>query len=131
MKRFFLLCIIFSISLTTLFLVNCQQPPKRSCMDFKTGKFKFSVIVSGDTLSSFVTRSEAIEVEYFQEQQDTSSLRWINNCEYVLKKLHPKNRVGEKSVHIKILTTTDSAYTFEFGAVKESKRLRGTAIKLN
>lgn len=114
-----------------LAISSCQEPPQRNCTDFKTGKFSFSTVVDGDTLTTEFVRNENIEVEYFNGNQDTSSIRWINDCEYVLKKINPKNRAEQKSVHIKILTTTDSSYTFEFSAVDEPKKLRGTAIKIH
>ena len=58
-------------------------------------------------------------------------MRWINDCEYVLKKMRPKNRSEEKSVHIKILSTTPNSYTFEYGIVGEPKKSVGTALKTN
>ncbi len=125
-------CVAFTSVLAALFvLLGCQEPPQRNCTGFKTGKFSFSTVVDGDTLTTVFVRDHDIEIEYFKGNQDTSSIRWINDCEYILKKLNPKNRAEEKSVHIKILTTTDSSYTFEFSAVDEPKKLRGTAIKIH
>lgn len=129
MKGNFLLRSIAVCAMVIAFQVSCEQSPQRNCTDFKTGKYRFSTVVEGDTLTTVFVRNETIEVEYFKESQDTSTVRWINDCEYVLKKLNPKSRAEEKSVHIKILTTTDSSYTFEFSAVGEPKKLRGTAIK--
>lgn len=129
MKGIFLLRSIAVCVMVIAVQVSCEQAPQRNCTDFKTGKYRFSTVVEGDTLTTMFERNETIEVEYFQGSQDTSAVRWINDCEYVLKKLNPKSRAEEKSVHIKILTTTDSSYTFEFSAVGEPKKLRGTAIK--
>ena len=109
--------------------MSCGEPPQRNCADFKTGEFRFSTVVDGDTLTTTFLRNHNIEIAYFQGGQDTSSVRWINDCEYILKKMNPINRAEEKSVHIKILTTTDSSYTFEFSAVDEPKKLKGTAFK--
>ena len=110
---------------------SCNEAPQRDCSQFKTGRFEFSSLIDGDTLTTVFERKNGIEIEYFKGSQDTSTVRWINDCEYILKKLHPKSRAEEKSVHIKILTTTDSSYTFEFSAVDEPKKLRGTAFKTN
>jgi hypothetical protein len=71
-----------------------------------------------------------MEVDYFRGKSDTSSVRWINNCEYVLRNKHPKNRSEEKPIHIKILTTKGNTYTFEYGLVGESKKQKGTAVKV-
>lgn len=108
---------------------SCETPPERNCTDFKTGTFEFSMNVDGERVSSTFERTETIEVDYFKGKQDSSTVRWINDCEYILKQINPKNRAEEKPIHIKILTTTDSSYTFEFSTVGESKKLRGTAIK--
>ena len=112
-------------------LYSCNEAPQRDCAQFKNGRFEFSSLIEGDTLRTVFERKGEIEVEYFQGSQDTSTVRWINDCEYILKKRRPKTRAEEKSVHIKILTTTDSSYTFEFSAVDEPKKLRGTAFKTN
>lgn len=118
---------IFSLFLLGVF--SCKEAPERNCSDFKVGKFNSSFVVGADTLTTIFERNGELEVEYFEDSRDSSSVRWINDCEYVLKKLSPKNRAEEKSIHIKILTTSDSSYTFEFSAVGETKKLRGTAFK--
>ncbi|WP_350288622.1 DNA topoisomerase IV [uncultured Croceitalea sp.] len=123
MNKFSLL--FFSI----LLLCSCQEAPERNCKDFKTGTFMFTTVVDGDSLTTTFVRENTIEIDYFKNQIDTSSIRWINDCEYILKQLNPKNKQEEKSIHIKILTTTDSSYTFEFNTVGNSKKLRGTAYK--
>ena len=37
----------------------------------------------------------------------------------------------EKAIHMKILTTDATIYTFEYGLVGETKKQRGTAKKIN
>ncbi|MEL6303567.1 MAG: DNA topoisomerase IV [Bacteroidota bacterium] len=112
-----------------LLLTKCSPPPERNCNNFKTGKFTFTAEISGKTVQTTFERFEKMEVEAFEGKRDTSEIRWINDCEYILKNKNPKNKADEKSIHIKILTTTDSSYTFEYGAVGESKKFRGTAFQ--
>jgi hypothetical protein len=123
MKKYILYLIFF-----TAFLA-CQKAPERNCRNFKTGTFTFTSLVEGDSLTTTFKREGNIEIDYFKNNIDTSSIRWINDCEYILKQLNPKNKGAEKSIHIKILTTTDSSYTFEFNTVGDAKKLRGTAYK--
>ena len=130
MKKIFLHFLGYA-SLACLILLGCQEPPQRNCENFKIGKFRFTSIIDGDTLTTTFERKNDIEVEFFKGTQDTSEIRWINDCEYILKKINPKNRAEEKSVHIKILTTNNSSYTFEFSAGDEPKKLRGTAFKIH
>lgn len=76
-------------------------------------------------------RDSETEIDYFEGKADTSSVRWINDCEYIVRKLNPQDASEEKSIHMKILTTTDSSYTFEYGLVGSAKKSRGTAYKVN
>ncbi len=122
----------YFLALFVLFLLaQCSPPPERNCDNFITGKFEFTTEISGKTIKTTFERFEKMEVESFEGQRDTSEIRWINNCEYILKNKNPKSKAEEKSIHIKILTTTDSSYTFEYGAVGESKKFRGTAFQIH
>lgn len=113
-----------------VFFLACQKPPQRNCTDFKTGTFTFTAVINGEEKKTTFHRTLEIEVDEFEGKKDSSSIRWINDCEYVLKNLNPKNKSEEKSIHIKILSTTDSTYTFEYGAVGDSRKFKGTAIKV-
>jgi hypothetical protein len=110
--------------------MSCYQP-ERNCTQFKEGKFSFTSTVNGEVLTTTFIRKNDIEIDYFQGKSDTSSVRWINDCEYIVKKLNPKNMAEEKSVHMKILSTTDDSYTFEYNIVGNKKKSRGTATKTN
>ncbi len=125
MSKQYLLGVVFVV------LASCKQPPQRNCTDFKTGEFSFTTIVDGEEKQTTFHRTLDTEVDFFEGQRDTSSIRWINNCEYVLKNIHPKNRSEEKSIHIKILTTTDSSYTFEYNAIGDKQKFKGTAYKID
>jgi len=47
-----------------------------------------------------------------------------------LKNKNPKNMSEQRSVSIRILSTTDSTYTFEYGLVGQNKKSKGTAKKI-
>ena len=104
--------------------------PERNCSDFKNGIFSFTAEVDGEKLTTTFVRKDSIELDYFQGKVDTSSIRWINDCEYLIRNLNPENRSEEKPLHIKILTTDGDSYTFEYGLVGDSKKQRGTAVKV-
>jgi hypothetical protein len=121
-KRFLpALCIL-------LFCSACYEP-ERNCQAFKNGRFTFSSEIGGETKTTTFLREDSIEIDYFEGKADTSSVRWINDCEYVVKKLHPANAAEEKSIHMKILSTTEGSYTFEYQIVGTSDKSRGTAYK--
>ncbi len=123
------------ISLSLLVLQSCYEV-QRNCNDFKTGRFSFSYMINGKEITTEFERTNSFNIDYVNGIADSSSIRWINDCEFVLKKLHPKNREEEKGIHMKILTTTDSSYTFEYRlAVKEANKQKrvekGTALRID
>jgi len=75
-------------------------------------------------------RNDSIEIDYFRGKSDTSSIRWINECEYIVKKLNPKNMAEEKAVHIRILNSNNNQYTFDYAIVGQTTRKKGTATKV-
>lgn len=113
------------------FTCACGTSPERQCTNFKTGTFSFTTTLQGLEKTSVFRRQKNIEIEELEGKKDTASIRWINECEYVLKKLKPKSRSEEQSIHIKILVTTDSSYTFEYNAIGDSRKFKGEAIKIN
>lgn len=110
-------------------LASCYQQ-ERNCQDFKTGTFKFETEIDGEVKTSTFVRLDSIEIETFEGKVDTSSIRWVNDCEYVLRKLHPKNMAEEKAVSMRIITTKGNTYTFEYGLVGDSRRERGQIEKI-
>jgi hypothetical protein len=108
----------------------CGQPPERKCKDFKTGSFSFKANINGEEKETVFRRTEKMEIDEFEGKVDSSSIRWINDCEYILKNLNPKNKAEERPIHIKILTTSESSYTFEYNIVGENKKFKGTAEKI-
>jgi hypothetical protein len=112
-----------------LVFISCYNV-ERNCKDFKTGKFKFEYEVDGVKKTTVFERNDSLEIETFEGKTDTASIRWVNDCEYILKKLHPKNMAEEKSINMKILTTSENSYTFEFGMVGVAQKQRGTVTKL-
>jgi acetone carboxylase gamma subunit len=112
-----------------LLLISCYNA-ERNCKDFKTGKFKFDYKVNGVNKSTIFVRNDSIEIETFEGNTDTSSIRWVSDCEYVLEKIHPKNMAEKNAINMKILTTSKNSYTFEFGIVGSDKKQRGTVFKI-
>ncbi|MDO5607431.1 MAG: DNA topoisomerase IV [Capnocytophaga sp.] len=116
-----------SFTIVILFFYSCYQP-QRNCHEYKTGKFVYEAEINGITEKSFFVRMDTLEIDYFQGKADSASIRWINDCEYILTKLHPKNNQEKKPIHMKIVTTDAQGYTFEFSAVgSPQNKMRGYA----
>lgn len=111
-------------------LSSCYNQ-ERNCKDFKTGTFKFDFMVNGKKQTTTFQRNDSIEIETFQGKTDTSSVRWVNDCEYILTKKNPKTIQEKKSISMRILTTSKKTYTFEFGLVGSDKKQQGLATKID
>jgi len=119
----------FYIILSTLLLSSCYNQ-ERNCKDYKTGKFSFEQEIEGKLETSIFERNDSIQIETFRGKTDSSSVRWLNDCEFILQNIKPKNREEKKGIHIKILTTTPDSYTFEYSFVGDTNKQKGTAIRV-
>jgi len=120
----------FCCILVCLICVGCYNA-KRDCSNFKTGTFSFQYTIDGVVETGKFKRSEKYNIDYFDNKIDSASVRWINDCEFVLKKINPESKIEEKAVHMKILSTTDTSYTFEYNFVGEAFKQKGNATKTN
>ena len=116
--------------LLLLFLASCYNV-ERNCKDFKTGKYKSEIMIDSVKKQTISIRTDDLVIETYEGKTDTASIRWINDCEYVLQKINPKSLAEKKAISIKILTTSQNSYTFEFGVVGSNAKLKGTATKIN
>ena len=56
----------------------------------------------------------------------------MSECECILKKVNPKNLAEEKSIQMKILSTSENQYVFEYSFVGDiENKNRGRAKKLS
>ncbi len=109
--------------ISLLMLSSCFNTADRNCADFKTGTFEFDYIIDGAEKTGQFVRTETLNIDYYEGKVDSSSVRWINDCEFILKKLNPKSRSEKDPIHMKILSTTENTYTFEYKlALKKANR---------
>jgi hypothetical protein len=114
----------------SLLLSSCYQV-ERNCSDFKTGTFEYTYTVDGEEKTSTFFRNDTLEVDYYENEVDSNSVRWINDCEFIVEKLNPKSLSESKAIHFKILTTKDNTYTYEYSLVGDSKnKQKGVVTKI-
>lgn len=119
-----------TLLLLPLLLASCYNV-ERNCKDFKTGTYQSEITIDGVKKYTTSIRTNDMVIETYEGQTDTASIRWVNDCEYVLQKMNPKNRAEKHAIDIKILTTSEKTYTFEFGIVGSDKKQKGTATRIN
>ncbi len=123
------------ISLLSLILIcfvftSCYNTD-RNCKDFQTGTFEFETYLNGELVKTTFKRDDTLEIDFFKGKADSSSVRWINDCEYIATKLNPNSMMERKALHFKILSTSDDSYTFEYGIVGETNRQKGSVKKVS
>lgn len=116
------------ICILMLCFFSCYNS-ERHCKDFKTGDFYSEVTIDGKLYKSTFSRTDTLQVEIYNGKKDSSEVRWINDCEVVYKTINPKSMAERKDIHLKILTTTDSSYTYEYSYVGDTKKQKGIAYK--
>jgi len=116
--------------ITTTLLLSCNYL-ERDCSLYKSGSFITYSTINDSIYTSIFTRNDTIQIENFNGKIDTSACRWINDCEFVLRTLNPKSRLQKKNIHIKILSTTDSTYRYEYSFVGENRKETGLATKIS
>ena len=120
---------INSLLLAILF-ISCNNPD-RDCKDYHTGNFFSETTVNGKIYkSTFLRKDNGIQIEEFEGKVDSSSVRWVNDCEMILSPIKPKSITEKKNILIKILTTTDSSYTYEYSYLGNSKKMKAEAIRM-
>ena len=118
--------------LCALIFLNSCYSVKRDCLPFHQGTFEFSQIINGEMKTSTFTRDSLYEIERFEGKIDTASIRWVNNCECILTKLNPTSNQDKRPIQIKIISTQNKTYIFEYSLVGDNKNTqRGTIQKIN
>ncbi|MEK6451278.1 MULTISPECIES: DNA topoisomerase IV [unclassified Myroides] len=112
-----------------LFIFTSCYKQERNCANFRTGKFEFVAEINGEKKVSTFIRTDSLEIETFEGKTDTATIRWVNDCEFILQKINPKTMADKKAVSMKIVTTDGDTAVFEYGYTTDARRERGTIKK--
>ena len=116
---------------TSILIINCSLPEKK-CNLYKNGSFEFKTKINNEFVISKFIRNDSLEIEYFQNKIDTSFVRWVSDCEFILTKKNPESMEDKKAISMKILSTDEKGYNFEFSIVgNKDTFFRGRANKIN
>lgn len=119
-----------SILLIFFLLQSCYKT-NRDCTQFKTGEFLFKYTLNGEEKESRFIRTDSLEYDYYEDHVDTNTVKWVNDCEFIVKKVNPHNYQEAKPLHFRILSTSEESYTFEYSILGDLKnKQRGTAYKI-
>ena len=115
-----------------LFTAASCYSPNRDCLPFHNGTFEFKTIVNTSLETSRFIRNDTLEIEFYQGKVDSASIRWVNDCECILTKIHPKTNQDKRPIRMRILTTKKDSYLFEYSLVGDLKNTqRGEITKVD
>ena len=117
--------------LISFIFISCQKQLECNPKNFKTGKFAFMQETKGKKEVTLFERTDKLQIETYNGRTDTASVRWVNDYEFIIQKLHPRNMAERKAISMRILSTKGKTYTFEYSFVGESKKQIGTVTKTN
>ena len=118
------------VIILSLLFISCYSV-ERDCIEFRTGSFEFSTSINDSVVKSTFIRTDNYEIEEFNGVKDSSTIRWVNECEFILTKINPSTNQEKRPIRIKILRTMGDSYDFEYSQVSNpSKVNRGTVNKI-
>lgn len=115
--------------LSFMLLASCYSP-ERKCNDFKTGRYKYEALIDGEIQTTIFERNDSIQIEIYKGKTDTSKIRWVNNCEFILTPLNPESILDQYQIHMKILSTNQNTYKFQYNIVGEKQKETGIAERM-
>lgn len=104
---------------------------ERNCNDFQIGTFEFTYEINGETKTGTSIRTDSLSIDYYENKIDTFTIRWVTDCEFIGRKLHPVDFTDSKPIQMKIISTKDNTYLLEYNLLEDpSTKKRGTVIKI-
>ena len=119
------------VLILSFLFISCYNV-ERDCIEFRTGSFEFSTSINDSIVKSTFIRTDNYEIEQFKGVKDSSTIRWVNECEFILTKINPKTNQEKRPIRIKILRTYGNSYDFEYSQVNNPQKInRGTVNKIS
>jgi len=119
------------VIILSLLFISCYSV-ERDCVEFRTGSFEFSTSINDSIVKSTFIRTDNYEIEQFKGVKDSSTIRCVNECEFILTKINPKTNQERRPIRIKILRTYGNSYDFEYSQVNNPQKInRGTVNKIS
>ena len=117
------------ILLICTLLVSCNEGKRLGVDDLKSGRYR--TVLEDNQTESFATRNDSIQIEEYEGQKDTFTIKWIDQFEYVLTKSTPKTMLDSTPFHVKITSINKDGYDFSAYYKGSKFKQKGTAYKMD
>lgn len=123
MKKGFIILIGF------LSLLSCKKREQLDLENFRQGTFEILADEKYD--KTVFKRIGDLQIEYYENRIDTLSIHWKNNFNYTLQMLHPKTKLDNDPINVKLKSVTANSYDFEAIIGHSNFVIKGTVIKIS
>ncbi|MBC8754913.1 hypothetical protein H2O64_09545 [Kordia sp. YSTF-M3] len=121
----------FIFSICILILTTSCYNVEQNCKDFQIGTFEFTYEINGETKTGKSIRTDSLSIDYYDNKIDTFTIRWVTDCEFIGRKLHPIDFADSKPIQMKIISTKEDSYLLEYSLLEDqSTKKRGTVKKI-
>jgi len=121
--------ILILLGLLGYLLTTSCYDSDRECTRFKTGTFEWSQEIEGEEVTARFVRTNDYQIEYFQDRVDSSTIKWINDCEYRITPINPKTNAESRAYLFKIIRTEGDRFYFRFQQSGDEALYDGMAVK--
>ncbi len=115
------------IVLFFFFIYSCNNN-RINILELREGTFE-TTLASKD-VKSIAIRTKSIQIETYNNKKDTFTIKWLNNFEYELLKIHPKSSLDSVPFIVKITKLSHNGYSFKAHYKGNKYIQKGNAIKL-
>ncbi len=109
-------------------IIACDSTPNITPKQLRTGTFK--TFLDGSSISSIAKRNNDIQIETYNQKQDTFKIRWKSNFEYTLINKNPKTDLDKMEFIVKITGIHKNTYTFRAHYKGSNYKQTGKVIKI-
>ncbi len=120
---------IIILSISFLAILSCKQREKLDVENFKHGIFE--ILADEKYEKTTFKRIGDLQIEYYENRIDTLSIHWKNNFNYTLQMLHPKSKLDNEPINVKLKAITNDSYDFEAVIGHSNFVIKGTAVKIS
>ena len=117
------------ISITFLTLFSCKQKEPLNLENFRHGTFE--ILANEKYEKTVFKRTGDLQIEYYEDRIDTLSIHWKNNFNYTSQMLHPKTKLDNDPINVKLKSVTADSYDFEAIIGHSNFVIKGTVVKIS
>ena len=109
---------------------SCVQKPSCVCTQFHDGTYLSVQTVNGTKDTTRIVRKGNEQIETYHGHKDTAVIRWVNDCELIVRPKHPHSMEDRKALSMKIIRTDINSCLVRYSYVGESKEFEQKMIKI-